>query len=105
MSYPLSESFATAPATGYTQSWAECPRPQQRAAIHRHLGSQQPVHLRFKRAAHGDFWFEADVELLTDPSAPANIGLWMTTAMVLKATGSAHLRRRPGAFPLEQRFR
>ena len=37
------------------------------------------------------FWFEADVELLTDPSARKHLGLWMTTGNALKGYRFAHL--------------
>jgi len=46
---------------------------------------------RFNETAHGDFWFEADVELLTDPSARKHIGLWMTTGNGSEGYRFAHL--------------
>ena len=70
MSYPLSESFATAPATGYTAVLGGM------AATHNNVQQSIDISapnsqsiLRFNETAHGDFWFEADVEFLTDPSA------------------------------------
>jgi hypothetical protein len=76
---------------------------QQRAAVHRHLGPNSQSILRFNEAAHGDFWFEADIELLTDPSARKHIGLWMTTGNGSEGYRFAHL---DGAgVTLEQRLR
>ncbi len=45
----------------------------------------------FNETAHGDFWFEADVEFLTDPSARKYIGLWMTTGNGSEGYRFAHL--------------
>lgn len=92
MSYPLSESFATAPATGYAAVLGGMSAT--------HNSAQQSIDisapnshsiLRFNEAAHGDFWFEADVELLTDPSARKHIGLWMTTGNGSEGYRFAHL--------------
>ena len=89
MSYPLSESFATAPATGYTPAVLG-------GMSATHNGAQQSIDisapnaqsiLRFNEAAHGDFWFEADIELLTD-RAPASVGLVDDRRPWLRATGS-----------------
>ncbi len=92
MSYPLSESFATAPATGYTSVLggmsASYNGTQQ--AIDLSAPNSQSI-LRFFEPAHGDFWFEADVELLTDPAARKNLGLWMTTGNGSEGYRFAHL--------------
>lgn len=47
--------------------------------------------LRVNEVAHGDFWFEADVELLTDPSGRKHIGLWMTTGNSSEGYRFTHL--------------
>ncbi|MFO0524417.1 MAG: hypothetical protein ACK515_28850, partial [bacterium] len=80
MSYPLSETFATAPAPGYTAVLGGMAATHNSAqqSIDISAPNSQSI-LRFNETAHGDFWFEADIELLTDPSARKHIGLWMTT--------------------------
>ena len=59
MAYPLSESWRHGAATGYApQSSADVRDGQQRAATSIDMQArlrQQPVHLRFKETAHGDF--------------------------------------------------
>ncbi len=65
-------------------------QPQQRPAGHLSAPNAQSV-LRFNETAHGDFWFEADVELLTDPSARKHLGLWMTTGNGSEGYRFAHL--------------
>lgn len=35
--------------------------------------------LRFNEPAAADFWFEADIEFLTDPGVNRHVGLWMMT--------------------------
>ena len=92
MSYPLSESFATAPATGYTAVLGGMSATHNSAqqSIDISAPNSQSI-LRFNEAAHGDFWFEADVELLTDPSARKHIGLWMTTGNASEGYRFAHL--------------
>ena len=92
MSYPLSESFATAPATGYTAVLGGMSATHNSAqqSIDISAPNSQSI-LRFNEAVHGDFWFEADVELLTDPSARKHIGLWMTTGNGSEGYRFAHL--------------
>ena len=92
MSYPLSETFATAPVTGYTAVLGGMDAAHNTAlqSIDISAPSGQSI-LRFNETAHGDFWFEADVELLTDPSARKHIGLWMTTGNGSEGYRFAHL--------------
>ncbi|WP_257645679.1 hypothetical protein [Ottowia beijingensis] len=99
MSYPLSESFATAPATGYTAVLGGMSATHNSAqqSIDISAPNSQSI-LRFNETAHGDFWFEADVELLTDPSARKHIGLWMTTGNGSEGYRFAHLDG-GGVFP------
>ena len=92
MGYPLSESFATAPATGYTAVLGGM------AATHNNVQQSIDISapnsqsiLRFNETAHGDFWFEADIELLTDPSGRKHVGLWMTTGNAAEGYRFAHL--------------
>lgn len=92
MSYPLSESFATAPATGYTAVLGGMSATHNSAqqSIDISASNSQSI-LRFNEAAHGDFWFEAEIELLTDASARKHIGLWMTTGNGSEGYRFAHL--------------
>jgi hypothetical protein len=92
MSYPLSETFATAPATGYTAvlGGMSATHNSVQQSIDISAPNSQSI-LRFNETAHGDFWFEADVELLTDPSARKHIGLWMTTGNGSEGYRFAHL--------------
>jgi hypothetical protein len=92
MSYPLSESFATAPAAGYTTalgSMAASYNSVQQAIDISAPNGQSILH--FNETANGDFWFEADVEFLTDPSTRKHIGLWMTTGNGSEGYRFAHL--------------
>jgi hypothetical protein len=106
MSYPLSESFATAPVTGYTAVLGGMAATHNSAqqSIDISAPNSQSI-LRFNETAHGDFWFEADVELLTDPSARKHIGLWMTTGNGSEGYRFAHLGRFVERVALEQRLR
>ena len=92
MSFPLSETFATAPVTGYTAVLGGMDAAHNTAlqSIDISAPSGQSI-LRFNETAHGDFWFEADIELLTDPSARKHIGLWMTTGNGSEGYRFAHL--------------
>ena len=92
MSYPLSESFATAPAAGYTAVLGGMAATHNSAqqSIDISAPNSQSI-LRFNETAHGDFWFEADVEFLTDPSARKHIGLWMTTGNGSEGYRFAHI--------------
>lgn len=92
MTYPLSESFAMTPANGYTTLMGSMSAAYNSAqqAIDISAPTGQSI-LRFNETAHGDFWFEADVELLTDPSARKHIGLWMTTGNGAEGYRFAHL--------------
>ena len=80
MGYPLNDTFATAPANGYTTVLGSMSASYNGAqqAIDISAPNGQSI-LRFNETANGDFWFEADVELLTDPSGNKHLGLWMTT--------------------------
>lgn len=92
MGYPLSETFVTAPATGYTAVFGGMAATHNSAqqSIDISAPNSQSI-LCFNETAHGDFWFEADVELLTDPSARRHIGLWMTTGNGSEGHRFAHL--------------
>jgi hypothetical protein len=92
MSYPLSDTFATAPVNGYTTVLGSMSATHNsvQQAIDISAPSSQSI-LRFNETAHGDFWFEADVEFLTDPSARKHIGLWMTTGNGSEGYRFAHL--------------
>jgi hypothetical protein len=92
VSYPLSDTFATAPAAGYTTVLGGMSATYNAAqqAIDLSAPSSQSI-LRFNETAHGDFWFEADIELLTDPSGRKHVGLWMTTGNGVEGYRFAHL--------------
>lgn len=92
MSYPLNDTFATAPANGYTTVLGSMSASYNGAqqAIDISAPNGQSI-LRFNETAHGDFWFEADVEFLTDPSARKHIGLWMTTGNAAEGYRFSHL--------------
>ena len=92
MGYPLSDTFASAPASGYTTVLGGMSASHNSAqqAINVSASTTQSI-LRFNEAAHGDFWFEADMELLTDPSARKHVGLWVTTGNAAEGYRFAHL--------------
>ena len=92
MGYPLSDTFASAPASGYTTVLGGMSASHNSAqqAIDVSASTTQSI-LRFNEAAHGDFWFEADIELLTDPSARKHVGLWVTTGNAAEGYRFAHL--------------
>lgn len=92
MGYPLNETFASAPAAGYTTVLGGMSASHNSAqqAIDISASTTQSI-LRFNEPANGDFWFEADVELLTDPSARKHLGLWMTTGNAAEGYRFAHL--------------
>lgn len=92
MSYPLNDTFATAPAAGYTTVLGGMSASYNAAqqAIDISASNAQSI-LRFNEAANGDFWFEADIELLSDPSGGKHIGLWMTTGNGAEGYRFAHL--------------
>ncbi|WP_265286091.1 hypothetical protein [Verminephrobacter eiseniae] len=92
MSYPLSDSFAFEPATGHTAvlGGMSATHNSVQQSIDISAPNSQSI-LRFNETAHGDFWFDADVELLTDPSASKHIGLWMTTGNGSEGYRFAHL--------------
>src|SRR5579885_1954450 len=92
MSYPLNDTFATAPAAGYTTVLGGMSASHNAAqqALDLSAPSTQSI-LRFNEAANGDFWFEADIELLTDPSGRKHVGLWMTTGNAAEGYRFAHL--------------
>ena len=92
MSYPLYDTFASAPAGGYTSTLGDMSAAHNAAQQAIDLSAtNNPSILRFNETAHGDFWFEADIELLTDPSGRRNIGLWMTTGNGAEGYKFAHL--------------
>src|SRR6218665_996347 len=92
MSYPLSESFATAPVTGYTAvlGGMSATHNSTQQSIDISAPNSQSI-LRFNETAHGNLRFAADVELLTDPSAHKHLGLWMTTGNGSEGYRFAHL--------------
>lgn len=92
MPYPLSDTFATAPLSGYTTVLGSMSANYNSAqqAIDISAPNAQAI-LRFNEAASGDFWFEADVELLSDTSGRKHIGLWMTTGNGSEGYRFAHL--------------
>jgi hypothetical protein len=92
MSYPLNDTFASAPAAGYTTVLGGMSAGHNSAqqAIDVSASTTQSI-LRLNEAANGDFWFEADVELLTDPSARKHLGLWVTTGNAAEGYRFAHL--------------
>jgi len=92
VAYPFAFPFDTAPAAGYTSVLGGM------SAVYN--GSQQAIDLaatstqsilRFNETADGDFWCEADLELLTDPSGRKAIGLWMTTGHGAEGYRFAHM--------------
>ncbi|QTD44966.1 hypothetical protein [Ottowia testudinis] len=78
MSYPFSNTFEQEPPAGYITPLGSMSASYNTdaQAIDLSASAWHSI-LRFNEAAHGDFWFEADVELLTDPSARKHLGLWM----------------------------
>jgi hypothetical protein len=80
VSYPLNNTFDTAPPSGYLTTLGGMSYSYNSAqqAIDISASSNQSI-LRFNEAANGDFWFEADIEFLSDSSGQKHIGLWMTT--------------------------
>lgn len=92
MSYPLNETFATAPAAGYTSVFGGMSASYNSAqqAIDISASNSQSI-LRFNETANGDFWFEADIEFLTDPSTRKHIGLWITTGNGAEGYRLAHI--------------
>ncbi|WP_286757787.1 hypothetical protein [Ralstonia sp. RL] len=92
MSYPLYDTFATAPAAAYTTVLGSMSASYNSAqqAIDISAPNAQSI-LRFNEAANGDFWFEADIELLIDPGGRKHIGLWLTTGNGAEGYRFAHL--------------
>lgn len=92
MSYPFNNTFDTAPPGGYLTTLGVMSYSYNSAqqAIDISASNNQSI-LRFNEPAHGDFWFEADVELLTDQSGLRDIGLWMTTGNGAEGYRFAHL--------------
>lgn len=80
MSYPFSNTFEVAPPEGYLTVMGGMSATYNSAQQAIDISSNYTYSiLRFNEPAHGDFWFEADVEFLTDPNNSKHIGLWMTT--------------------------
>lgn len=92
MPYPLQRPFETAPEAGYLTTLGSMSASHNSAqqSIDLSAPNSQSI-LRFNETAHGDFWFEADVELLTDPSGRKHVGLWMTTGNGAEGYRFAHL--------------
>ena len=92
MTYPLSDTFATAPGGGYTTTLGSMTATynSSQQAIDISAPNAQSI-LRFNETASGDFWFEADLEFLTDPSARKHLGLWMTTGNGSEGYRFAHI--------------
>lgn len=92
MGYPFSNAFEQEPPAAYITPLGSMSASYNRAAqaIDLSAPNGQSI-LRFNEAAHGDFWFEADVELLTDPSARKHLGLWLTTGNGAEGYRFAHL--------------
>ena len=92
MTYPLSDTFATAPGGGYTTPLGSMTATYNstQQAIDISAPNAQSI-LRFNETASGDFWFEADLEFLTDPSARKHLGLWMTTGNGSEGYRFAHI--------------
>ena len=92
MGYPLNETFATQPpADAWTclGSLSAEYNPQEQALDL--VAAQGQCILRWNEAAHGDFWFEADLELLSDPQSRGHLGLWMSTGSGVEGYRLAHL--------------
>jgi hypothetical protein len=92
VSYPLNETFASAPPNGYTTTLGSMSASYNSAqqAIDISAPNAQSI-LRFNEMANGDFWFEADIEFLSDPSGRKHLGLWMTTGNGPEGYRFAHL--------------
>jgi hypothetical protein len=92
VTYPLSDTFATAPGGGYTTPLGSMTATYNstQQAIDISAPNAQSI-LRFNETASGDFWFEADLEFLTDPSARKHLGLWMTTGNGSEGYRFAHI--------------
>jgi hypothetical protein len=80
VSYPLNNTFDSAPPDGYLTALGgmSASYNSDQQAIDISAPFAQSI-LRFNEAANGDFWFEADVEFLSDSSGYKHLGLWMTT--------------------------
>jgi hypothetical protein len=92
VSYPLSNTFDTAPPSEYLTTLGGMSYSYNSAqqAIDISASSNQSI-LRFNESANGDFWFEADIEFLSDPGGLKHIGLWMTTGNGSEGYRFAHL--------------
>lgn len=92
MSYPLNNTFDTAPPGGYltTLGGMSATYNSAQQSIDISAPNSQSI-LRFNEAANGDFWFEADIEFLSDPSGLKHIGLWMTTGNGSEGYRFAHI--------------
>ena len=92
MPYPLQRSFEIAPEAGYLAALGSMSASHNSAqqSIDLTAPNSQSI-LRFNETAHGDFWFEADMELLTDPSGRKHVGLWVTTGNASEGYRFAHL--------------
>lgn len=103
MSYPLSESFASAPGAGYYTTVGSI------ASVTHNAGEQaldvvanrgQAV-VRFTQPGSLDFWFEADLELIenywnSDPGSPErgenHLGLWIMSGNGWEGWRAYHYR-------------
>lgn len=91
MSYPLNNTFDTAPPGGYltTLGGMSASYNSAQQAIDISASNAQSI-LRFNETAGGDFWFEADIEFLSDSSGRKHIGLSMTTGNGAEGYRFAH---------------
>ena len=92
MTYPIGDTFVTAPGGGYTTTLGSMTATfnSGQQAIDLSAPNAQSI-LRFNETASGDFWFEADLEFLTDTAARKHLGLWMTTGNGAEGYRFAHL--------------
>lgn len=92
MSYPFSNTFEVAPPADYLTVMGSMSATYNSAqqSIDISAPTLDSI-LRFNEPAHGDFWFEADLELLADPSGRKHVALWMLTGNGAEGYRFAHL--------------
>jgi hypothetical protein len=92
VSYPLSNTFDSEPPSGYLTNLGGMSYSynSDQQAVDISASNNQSI-LRFNEAANGDFWFEADIEFLSDPSGRKHIGLAMMTGNGAEGYRFAHL--------------
>jgi hypothetical protein len=79
MAYPLSNTFSSAPPNGYLESLGGMTSAHNASLQSVDISGDGQSILRFNEAPTGNFWFQADVEFLSDAAGLKHIGLWMTT--------------------------